>query len=53
MKRLVLCFDCTWNKPADDNIPADMQVETNARRFFESVHSLGARCRSPYSDEAA
>lgn len=41
MKRLVLCFDGTWNKPADDNIPADMQVETNVRRFFESVHSLG------------
>jgi uncharacterized protein (DUF2235 family) len=37
MKRIVLCFDGTWNKPADENLPANQQVETNVCRFFESV----------------
>ena len=37
MKRIVLCFDGTWNKPADEKLPADRQVETNVRRFYESV----------------
>ena len=37
MKRIVLCFDGTWNKPADENLPADQQVETNVCRFFRSV----------------
>ncbi len=37
MKRIVLCFDGTWNKPADDAIPAYLQIETNVRRFYESV----------------
>lgn len=37
MKRIVICFDGTWNKPADEALPADRQVETNVRRFFESV----------------
>lgn len=37
MKRIVLCFDGTWNKPADDAIADDEQVETNVRRFYESV----------------
>lgn len=37
MKRIVLCFDGTWNKPADENLPADEQVETNVCRFFKSV----------------
>src|SRR5256885_1517723 len=41
MKRIVLCFDGTWNKPADDKIPPDHQVETNVRRFYESVHTVG------------
>ncbi|MFO0864442.1 MAG: DUF2235 domain-containing protein [Gemmataceae bacterium] len=36
-RKLVLCFDGTWNHPADDRIPADLQVESNARRLFESV----------------
>ncbi len=40
MKRIVLCFDGTWNRPADDNIPEDQQVETNVRRFYESVKPL-------------
>ncbi|HXG52488.1 MAG TPA: DUF2235 domain-containing protein [candidate division Zixibacteria bacterium] len=43
MKRIVLCFDGTWSKPADENLPADRQVETNVRRFFESVQERDAR----------
>lgn len=41
MKRIVLCFDGTWNKPADENLPAAQQVETNVRRFYESVKETG------------
>jgi uncharacterized protein (DUF2235 family) len=37
MKRIVLCFDGTWNKPADENLRADAQVETNVCRFFRAV----------------
>jgi uncharacterized protein (DUF2235 family) len=37
MRRIVICFDGTWNRPADDNLPPDAQVETNVRRFYESV----------------
>jgi uncharacterized protein (DUF2235 family) len=37
MKRIVLCFDGTWNKPADENLPAEQQVETNVCRFFNAV----------------
>jgi uncharacterized protein (DUF2235 family) len=42
MKRIVLCFDGTWNKPADENLPSDEQVETNVRRFYESLQETGA-----------
>lgn len=42
MKRIVLCFDGTWNKPADENLPTVQQVETNVRRFYESVKETGA-----------
>lgn len=42
MKRIVICFDGTWNTPADENLPEEQQVETNVRRFFESVHETGA-----------
>ena len=41
MKRIVLCFDGTWNKPADENLPVNRQVETNVRRFFESIEETG------------
>ena len=41
MKRIVLCFDGTWNKPADENLPSDKQVETNVRRFYESLQERG------------
>src|SRR4051812_1184222 len=41
MKRIVLCFDGTWNTPADEAIPEDQRVETNVRRFFRSVAPIG------------
>src|ERR1700745_440195 len=41
MKRITICFDGTWNKPADEKLPADKQVETNVRRFYESVKATG------------
>lgn len=37
MKRIALCFDGTWNKPADEKLPIDQQVETNVRRFFRAI----------------
>lgn len=40
MKRIVICFDGTWNRPADESLPVDQQVETNVRRFFESVKPI-------------
>ena len=36
MKR-VLCFDGTWNRPDDEHKQDDLQIETNARRFYEAV----------------
>ncbi len=42
MKRIVICFDGTWNTPADENLPEDQQVETNVRRFYESVAGTGS-----------
>jgi len=41
MKRIVLCFDGTWNRPADENLPSDKQVETNVRRFYEGLQETG------------
>lgn len=41
MKRIVLCFDGTWNKPAESGLPADQRVETNVYRFFDSVAPVG------------
>jgi uncharacterized protein (DUF2235 family) len=37
MKRITICFDGTWNKPADENLPDAQQVETNVRRFYEAL----------------
>ena len=37
MKRIVMCFDGTWNKPADESSASDRPVETNVCRFFESI----------------
>ena len=42
MKRIVLCFDGTWNKPAEENLPPNQQVETNVRRFYEAVLPVGS-----------
>ncbi len=36
-KNIVLCFDGTWNKPGDEQVDDSQQVETNVRRFYESV----------------
>lgn len=41
MKRIVVCFDGTWNTAADESLPEDQQVETNVRRFYESVRETG------------
>ena len=42
MKRIVICFDDTWNKPADENLPTEQQVETNVCRFFRSISDAAA-----------
>lgn len=42
MRRIVLCFDGTWNKPTDENLAAEEQVETNVCRFYRSVKEAGA-----------
>ena len=42
MKRIALCFDGTWNKPADEALPVDQRVETNVCRFYESVRDRAA-----------
>jgi uncharacterized protein (DUF2235 family) len=42
VKRIVICFDGTWNKPADERLPADRQIETNVCRFYKSVTDTAA-----------
>ena len=37
MKRIIICFDGTWNKPAAEALTDIDQVETNVRRFYESI----------------
>ena len=37
MKRIVICFDGTWNKPADEVLPPEGRVETNVCRFYKSL----------------
>ena len=41
MRRIVLCFDGTWNKPADENLAGNEQVETNVCRFYKSIKGAG------------
>jgi len=41
MKRIVICFDGTWNRPADEKLPSERQVETNVCRFWNSVKEIG------------
>jgi len=42
MKRIVICFDGTWNKPADEKLPEDRRIETNVRRFYDSLKESAA-----------
>jgi uncharacterized protein (DUF2235 family) len=42
MKRIALCFDGTWNKPADESLPAANRVETNVSRFYDSIRDVAA-----------
>ena len=37
MKRITICFDGTWNKPADEHKPDVEQVETNVSRFHKAL----------------
>ena len=41
MKRIVICFDGTWNKPADEALPTGQRIETNVCRFYQSVREHG------------
>jgi uncharacterized protein (DUF2235 family) len=41
MKRIIVCFDGTWNKPAEEKPGTNDQIETNVRRFYESVKETG------------
>jgi uncharacterized protein (DUF2235 family) len=41
MKRIVLCFDGTWNKPGDEALPPEERVESNVSRFHRSVAEVG------------
>ena len=42
MKRIIVCFDGTWSKPADENMEPPDQVETNVHRFYKSVSETGS-----------
>ncbi len=42
MKRIVICFDGTWNKPADEDLPTNDQVETNVSKFYKSIKDQAA-----------
>jgi uncharacterized protein (DUF2235 family) len=41
MKRIVICFDGTWNKPAAESLPGNQRVETNVCRFCQSIRDRG------------
>src|ERR1043166_8845278 len=41
MKRIVLAFDGTWNKPGDEQMPPEERVESNVSRFYRSVGDSG------------
>ena len=43
MKRIVICFDGTWNKPAEESLAANQRVETNVCRFHESIRDRDDR----------
>lgn len=39
-KQLSVCFDGTWNTPDDDS-EENQQIETNVRRLYEALKSVG------------
>src|SRR5262245_24310347 len=41
MKRIVICFDGTWNKPGDEALPPEERVESQVSRFSRSVAAIG------------
>jgi uncharacterized protein (DUF2235 family) len=41
MKRIVLCFDGTWDQPGNSAVSADARVESNIPRFAESILAMG------------
>lgn len=41
MKRIILCFDGTWNTPGDEALPPEERVESNVSRFYRSIASVG------------
>lgn len=47
-RRLVLCFDGTWNTPDTERKNPEERVETNARRIYESVAANGADGKPQY-----
>lgn len=52
-KRIILCFDGTWNRPGDENVDESEQVETNVRRFYEAVadHSPDGKMQFKWYDQ--
>jgi uncharacterized protein (DUF2235 family) len=52
-KRIILCFDGTWNRPGDENLAESEQVETNVRRFYEALaeHSPDGRQQVKWYDQ--
>jgi uncharacterized protein (DUF2235 family) len=50
-KRLIICFDGTWNTP-DETRPEDTQIETNVRRFYEALlpHAADGRPQLAWYD---
>jgi uncharacterized protein (DUF2235 family) len=40
-KRLVMCFDGTWNDPSEADLPISDRVETNVIRFCRSIKPQG------------
>jgi uncharacterized protein (DUF2235 family) len=42
MKRIVLCFDGTWNHPDDKAVSDEERVESNVVRFRQSISKTGS-----------
>jgi uncharacterized protein (DUF2235 family) len=48
-KRIVVCFDGTWNEPAAEGLPPSDQVESNVARFWKSIKKDGVDGRKQIS----